>query len=115
MDFRNCNFNQFLELYNLIKYDTLNSAVKFDQFVMDFTSALKKSKSISDEQIDGVVQILQSKTNHTTTGSSLFYRLEKEILGTPFLIELIIRTYYWDFKMFGFPLPKILFDKNNLQ
>lgn len=99
---------KLLNDYYLIRYDRLDSKKKHMKFIREFIYFLQKSAhGINDVDVSFIKSQLFNMTWHTTAGSNEFITIEKQLKSNPLLIEYLVRTFYWDFIMFGFAFPNI--------
>uniref|UniRef100_A0A0N5BQG2 Sulfotransfer_1 domain-containing protein n=1 Tax=Strongyloides papillosus TaxID=174720 RepID=A0A0N5BQG2_STREA len=103
-----CDFRRLLSNYTIIRYknknnndieDVVNSLnnIFYQQHVPNTTLSFIKN------------QLLFSRTMHTTvdTGARKFF--ENRLINSPFLMEYVIRMYYYDFKLFNYTIPELKF------
>ncbi|KAK6022825.1 hypothetical protein OSTOST_11462, partial [Ostertagia ostertagi] len=75
-------------------------------------SSPTSSLQVSESSIDYIAKSLRSgRTAHSTVTSQARVMLEDRLRTSPYLMELIVRIFYHDFKLFGYPLP----DLNSIQ
>lgn len=62
---------------------------------------------MSDDDWAYIYQQLASGnyTSHATANSQARRFYERRLRASPFLLEFVVRMYYWDYKLFNYPLP----------
>ncbi|VDO38641.1 unnamed protein product [Haemonchus placei] len=100
-DTSRCNLDKYYDNYKFIQYSS-NPNTKLLQ---DLVRVLAEQK-VPQSSIDYITNVLQSgRTGHTTFTSKARAFLEHRLRSSPYLMELLVRTFYYDFKLFGYPLP----------
>lgn len=100
---RRCNFRTELKKYQLIEYSSHPEHT--NKFLDDLLDALK-SQNVPDESQKFIRdQLTGGRTVHTTVASEARQFYEKRLLSSPFLMEYIIRMFYWDYRLLGFKIP----------
>lgn len=103
--FRRCSFNTEFDRYKIIKYmGPFDSKRTYFNELFEMFRQLNVSES-SIEYIKS--QISQPKTIHTTFATEARKFLEDRLTKSPFLMEFVIRMFYYDYITFGFDLPEI--------
>uniref|UniRef100_A0AC35F051 Uncharacterized protein n=1 Tax=Panagrolaimus sp. PS1159 TaxID=55785 RepID=A0AC35F051_9BILA len=98
-----CNFRTELKKYQLIEYSSHPEHT--NKFLDDLLDALK-SQHVPDESQKFIRdQLTGGRTVHTTVASEARQFYEKRLLSSPFLMEYIIRMFYWDYRLLGFKIP----------
>ncbi|XGW26057.1 hypothetical protein V3C99_007010, partial [Haemonchus contortus] len=107
-----CNLGKYYDNYKFIQYSS-NPDTKLLQ---DLAHVLTEQK-VPQSSIDYITNVLQSgRTGHTTFTSKARTFLEHRLRSSPYLMELLVRTFYYDFKLFGYPLPDLeSMDPNSFQ
>ncbi|KAI1710968.1 sulfotransferase family domain-containing protein [Ditylenchus destructor] len=99
-----CSFSTHLKNYTLIKYPAHSSEApaflnKLEKFLRH------KKRNVSREDVNFIRQQIEAgQTVHTTRESEARQFFEQRLRGSPFLMEFIMRMFYWDFKLFGYDL-----------
>ncbi|KAL3084511.1 hypothetical protein niasHS_009282 [Heterodera schachtii] len=93
--------------FTLIKYKSLAKAEDEQNFTDQFVAFLANIPSLSNETIEFVRAQAGLKLGHHTSGSTAYKFVKKRLYESPFLMEFLVRMFYWDFKVLGFPLPKL--------
>jgi hypothetical protein len=89
--------------FHFLRYDP-DSAEFFDNELGSFL----ESRNVSQLALDYIRRhIIAIGTSHSTNDFELKQFLEDKIRGSPYLMSLIIRLYYYDYKAFNLPLPEI--------
>ena len=99
-----CNFATLFPHYTLIKYATGKPMLR--QFSSFFTK-VNVSETSRRFLLD---QLSHQSTVHVTSGSEARKFFEHRLRSSPFLIEFIVRMFYWDFRIFDYTIPKFSFD-----
>ncbi|CAJ0596009.1 unnamed protein product [Cylicocyclus nassatus] len=97
-----CEFNFHLSQYHILKFDTFKAA----EFIRDLAATLKK-QNVPESFIAYIVEesVLCGHLNHTTRGTVEQEETRRSILSSRYLMDLLIKMFYYDFVLFGFPLP----------
>uniref|UniRef100_A0A7I4YRZ2 Uncharacterized protein n=1 Tax=Haemonchus contortus TaxID=6289 RepID=A0A7I4YRZ2_HAECO len=99
-----CNLGKYYDNYKFIEYSS-NPDTKLLQ---DLIRVLAEQK-VPQSSIDYITNVLQSgRTEHTTFTSKARAFLEHRLRSSPYLMELLVRTFYYDFKLFGYLLPDLV-------
>lgn len=101
--FRQCNLHNHHENYTFIKYHS-NSA----HFMDDELAPFLKTRNVSNDVIAYIRDKLTSaRTKHSTATSSVKPFLEERLRDSPYLMSLVMKLFYNDYKAFGFKLPPV--------
>ncbi len=104
--FRRCNFDKNLRHYRLIPYSSSPNGVK--KFIDELATFLK-GRNVSDESISFIrQQMTQKRTDHTTVDSEARIYYEKLLRTNPYHMELLVKMFYFDFSLLGFPFPQLI-------
>uniref|UniRef100_A0AC34GSH0 Sulfotransferase n=1 Tax=Panagrolaimus sp. ES5 TaxID=591445 RepID=A0AC34GSH0_9BILA len=98
-----CNFRTELKHYHLIEYSSHPEHT--NKFLNDLLEAFKQQHVPDESQKFIRDQLTGGRTVHATVASDPRIFLEKRLLSSPFLMEYIIRMFYWDYRLLGFKLP----------
>ena len=102
--FRRCNLREFgsfeiIHYYNKDEYQkTLLENIS--RFLQKIGVEEKHTKYIRES-------LVNSKTNHVTHNTKEKAYLEKRLRSSPFLMEFIIRMFYYDYLYFNFSFPSL--------
>uniref|UniRef100_A0AC34QTT6 Uncharacterized protein n=1 Tax=Panagrolaimus sp. JU765 TaxID=591449 RepID=A0AC34QTT6_9BILA len=100
-----CNFKTALSRYKLIHY---SSQIQHrSEFLGELLTALESHHVPKDSLKFIKEQLQEGQTIHTTITSEARIFYENILRSSPFLMEHVIRMFYWDYKLLGFDLPKI--------
>lgn len=103
MIFRQCGLNENFENYTFIKYNS-----NTEKFIDESLAPILRSRNVSDDVIAYARNKLMSgRTRHSTVKSPIKPFLEARIRNSQYLLNLIMRMFYNDYKVFGFKLPII--------
>lgn len=99
-----CDFNRYpIESFHLIKY-TSNSSLLLQQL-----EPLLNSKNVPFPSFEFLKKELNIRTVHSTFSSKARRFIEKIVGDSPFLMEYLVRMFYYDYVLFNFELPNITF------
>ncbi|KAI1707107.1 sulfotransferase family domain-containing protein [Ditylenchus destructor] len=106
-----CEFNRFLTNISIVKYSNPQTGMfDADLFISGLTKVLQQKNSVSPDSLKFISeQLKESETLHVTRNTIARQFLQKLLFSNPFLMELIVRMYYWDFVIFDYPIPEINF------
>ncbi|XGW26059.1 hypothetical protein V3C99_007012, partial [Haemonchus contortus] len=98
-----CDMDAFYDRYQFIRYSNDPS----DTLLDDLTPLLR-SQNVSESSINYISESLRSgRTAHSTVKSAARVFLEDRIRTSPYLMELIVRLFYYDYKLLNYPLPDL--------
>ncbi|CAD6184517.1 unnamed protein product [Caenorhabditis auriculariae] len=98
-----CEFASSMSKYHLLKLNAEKPAAFFDALV-----DLLQRSHVSDASIEFIDVSLRSKrTRHSTVNSPERTAVLREIRGSRRLTSRLVQMYFYDFVLFGFPLPQI--------
>jgi hypothetical protein len=98
-----CGFSKHLKAYKLLKYSQEQDGTS--KFIDEMTEIFAQ-KNVPEHLILTIKkQMLENKTKHATSGteSANFYR--NWILTDKKLLNVVLKTYYHDYLIFGFQFP----------
>ncbi|CAJ0596038.1 unnamed protein product [Cylicocyclus nassatus] len=96
-----CEFNSHLSDYHILQYNTFNPS----KLVRNLLAILKE-QNVSDFSIDYIERsVFYARTNHSTMGTVEQEETRRSILSNSYLLDLLIKMFYYDFVLFGFPFP----------
>ncbi|KAK5981602.1 hypothetical protein GCK32_021742 [Trichostrongylus colubriformis] len=108
--------DEFYDRYQFIRYSNDPSG----SLLEDLTTLLKSqnkplfsffellSTKVSDSAISYISESLRSgRTAHSTVKSAARSFLEDRVRQSPYLMELIVRLFYYDYKLLHYPLPDL--------
>ncbi|PIO61199.1 hypothetical protein TELCIR_17286 [Teladorsagia circumcincta] len=98
-----CDMESYYDKYQFIRYSNDPSG----SLLEDLTPLLR-SQNVSESAINYISESLRSgRTAHSTIKSGARAFLEDRIRQSPYLMELIIRSFYYDYKLLHYPLPNL--------
>lgn len=107
MSFRRCHFYRDLPAYKLIRYSS-DPASK-DDFMQQF-AAIAISHGVDELSLGFIAEQLKSgRVVHSTVQTAARKFFEERLRSSPFLVEFVVRMYYWDFVLFGYDAPILKF------
>lgn len=96
-----------MSAFSLIRYSSDPS--KSDDFMPQFREIVK-DQGIPQSSLDFIAAQLKSgRVVHSTVQSETRKYIEERLLSSPFLLEFVVRMYYWDFVLFGYDIPRLKF------
>uniref|UniRef100_A0A0N5A163 Uncharacterized protein n=1 Tax=Parastrongyloides trichosuri TaxID=131310 RepID=A0A0N5A163_PARTI len=103
-----CDFHKKLNNYSIIKYKNKNEKELAE--VIKSLNDLLYRQNIGNSSLDFIKkEMLKSKTMHTTIDSKVRTYLEDRLISSSFLMEYIVRMYYYDYKLFNYSIPLLNF------
>ncbi|KHJ92560.1 hypothetical protein OESDEN_07550 [Oesophagostomum dentatum] len=100
---RRCNMEDYFDKYEFIRYSNDPSGT-----LLEDLTPLLKSQGVSESSINYVIESLRSgRTAHSTVKSAARIYLEDRIRTSPYLMELMTRLFYNDYKLFKYNLPDL--------
>ncbi|XGW26058.1 hypothetical protein V3C99_007011, partial [Haemonchus contortus] len=98
-----CDMGTFYDRYHFIRYSNDPS----ETLLEDLTPILR-SQNVSVSSINYISESLRSgRTAHSTVKSAARVFLENRIRHSPYLMELIVRLFYYDYTLLNYPLPDL--------
>ena len=89
--------------YKLVRY---SSAPEYSGKFLDDLLDLFQLQKVPEESLKFIRdQLTGGRTVHSTVASDARVFFEKRLRSSPFLMEYVIRMFYWDYKLLGFDLP----------
>ncbi|EYC45410.1 hypothetical protein Y032_0428g1278 [Ancylostoma ceylanicum] len=102
-----CDFNSHFNDYHILKFDTFNPSQ-----LIDGLAAILRKHHVPESSIDYIkTSLSMSRTPHSTMGTAEQEETKQAILSNKYLMELLIKMYFYDYVLLGFPLPA--FDISN--
>ncbi|KAI6221256.1 hypothetical protein M3Y95_01021000 [Aphelenchoides besseyi] len=97
-----CDFKHHLKDYDILHYK-LDS----EEFYPILRSYLQ-TRNVSKRALDYIkVKMTSLRTSHSTSSSRIRPFLEERLRSSSYLMEMVMRLYYHDYKIFGLELPGI--------
>ncbi|KAL6737690.1 hypothetical protein Aduo_011313 [Ancylostoma duodenale] len=101
-----CYLEKYHSNYEFIRY----SSDPLETLVPDLTR-LFRSQGVPESSVNYISESLRSgRTVHSTVMSWSRVFLEKRLRSSPYLMEMIVRLFYHDYKLLGYPLPNLDMD-----
>lgn len=113
MIFRRCGFDHLKNNYTIIRYDDndYSDGILLRKQIGSFLTR----NHVKQSSIQLILDKLNEKTDHRTKNTVTRNFIEDRLYKSPFLIEFLVRMFYWDFVLFGYPLPNIQFNDTRSQ
>ncbi|KHJ97480.1 hypothetical protein OESDEN_02539 [Oesophagostomum dentatum] len=96
-----CDFNLLINDYKILRLSTND--------ISDFANKLSfilRERNVSKSSIEYIkTSVLSRRTNHTTIGTRQQKETREAIMSSPYLMDLLVKMFYYDFTLFGYPLP----------
>ncbi|EYC33751.1 hypothetical protein Y032_0002g967 [Ancylostoma ceylanicum] len=98
-----CNMETTFEKYEFIRYSNDPSDTLLEDLI-----PLLRAQNVSESSINYIAESLRSgRTAHSTVASAARTYLEGRVRSSPYLMELIVRLFYNDYKLFKYSLPDL--------
>ncbi|WKY07952.1 hypothetical protein Q1695_007446 [Nippostrongylus brasiliensis] len=98
-----CSMHKYYRNYEFIRYSSDPT-----ETLLDDLSRILKQQNVSDSAIEYISESLSSKrTLHSTVSTKTRSFLEQRLRGSPYLMELIVRLFYYDYVLLHYPLPDL--------
>jgi hypothetical protein len=89
------------------KYELLHYKIDSEEFYPIVREYLQK-RNVSSQALDYIGNKMTNlRTTHSTALSSIRPFLEERLRSSSYLIEMVVRMYHQDFKLFNFELPSV--------
>ncbi|CAD5216332.1 unnamed protein product [Bursaphelenchus okinawaensis] len=100
-----CQFSTHFANYNIIKYSkTHEGTVSFFNELFNYF----RQHNVTNQQIQFIQnQVNSGRTKHSTSDKTISLALEKEVRSSRYLMQMLIRMYYYDFVLFGYEVPTV--------
>ncbi|CAJ0943860.1 unnamed protein product, partial [Mesorhabditis belari] len=96
-----CQMREHASEYKFIKYSSDPS----ESVIPALVEVLEQQK-VPKSYIDWIkTQLVTQRTDHSTINSEARKFLEKRLHSSPYLLELLVRLFYQDYKILGYELP----------
>ncbi|CAD5222149.1 unnamed protein product [Bursaphelenchus xylophilus] len=106
-----CQFATHFSKYNILKYSKAKDGTQ--QFFNELFDYFR-GHNVTDQQIRFIQrQVNSGRTRHSTADKIISMKLEQEVRSSPYLMQMLVKMYYYDFLIFGYPLPKIVICQEN--
>ncbi|KAI6174788.1 hypothetical protein M3Y97_00960200 [Aphelenchoides bicaudatus] len=103
-----CRMGKYIEDFDLIRYSGANE-VGVLSFKRQFFRVLRAAGVPENSMSFIRFQMEGDRSIHSTIGSKAREFFENRLRSSPFLMEYVIRMFYYDFELYGFEQPKIEF------
>ncbi|VDM74567.1 unnamed protein product [Strongylus vulgaris] len=100
-----CELRKNIRKYKIIKYGGSNSSSEsmFDELEKEL-----KNRGVGQGVLNDIrAQVLHKRTMHQTYNSKARIDYESQIRNSPYLMKLLVKMFYYDYLLFGYPLPEI--------
>uniref|UniRef100_A0A7E4VDF3 Carbohydrate sulfotransferase n=1 Tax=Panagrellus redivivus TaxID=6233 RepID=A0A7E4VDF3_PANRE len=98
-----CDFSAHFRRFTFLQYKNEHT----EPFLQTLYTHLE-SRNVSNSTIEIInKQLHDGKTRHATVGLSERDIYERQVRSDPYILQYIIWMYYYDFVLFGFPLPEV--------
>ncbi|EPB69090.1 protein tyrosine kinase [Ancylostoma ceylanicum] len=98
-----CNFKEHLEDYIFVRYQKCTNGIA--TYAREFDKIFRMARVPEDLRREIQSEILVGRTPHTTRGSGPRYAAERELFNNRTLLDIVMKMFYFDYKVFGFSLP----------
>ncbi|RCN34290.1 hypothetical protein ANCCAN_19865 [Ancylostoma caninum] len=100
---RHCELRENFRKYKIVKYTGFNTKEMLDELEVEF-----KLRGVGQGVIDDIRdKVLGKRTFHSTYNSYKRVFYEKQLRSSPYLMTLLVKMFYYDYLLFGYPLPQI--------
>ncbi|RCN35763.1 hypothetical protein ANCCAN_18354 [Ancylostoma caninum] len=98
-----CELRENFRKYKIVKYTGFNTKEMLDELEVEF-----KLRGVGQGVIDDIRdKVLGKRTFHSTYNSYKRVFYEKQVRSSPYLMTLLVKMFYYDYLLFGYPLPQI--------
>ncbi|KAI6182317.1 hypothetical protein M3Y97_00367000 [Aphelenchoides bicaudatus] len=100
-----CDYAHHLQQYKIIRYSSEKNAV--NEFYAQLFNYIR-SRNASEADVQFIEnQLYGGRTKHTTRASEERMKFEQSVRNDTYLMNYIVRMYYWDFLIFGYQFPEL--------
>ncbi|KAI6237814.1 hypothetical protein M3Y95_00304400 [Aphelenchoides besseyi] len=97
-----CDLDSKMHNYKLLRYE------QDSRKMMKQVIAFLESRNVSSRALDFIQRSgEEERTHHATVNSKVRPFFEKRLRDSPYLMEMLVRMYYYDFKLFNFDIAPI--------
>lgn len=97
---------KYMKKYKVLRYYGTHSP-RYNELILEI-SKIFHDANIPQNNIDYVIKSLTTDSSpHSTTGKSQRSVYEDVLKAKPYLMEKLVNMYYYDYVIFGFPIPQI--------
>jgi hypothetical protein len=100
-----CNFSQYYDHYTILRYSP--DKAKIAELFETLTGIFHKQKVKEELTAKIIGQASESRPNHATVGQNNTEFHRNQLLNDRRLMEVLVKTYYYDFIMFSYPFPEL--------
>lgn len=109
-----CNFRTLFANYTLLRVPNprMQRQPFVDQLMTFLVHQIGIGPSIAQflrQQLDPSAAGGAARTLHTTDGTRVREFIEQRLRASPYLMEFVVRMFWYDFRLFGFPVPDMAF------
>ncbi|CEF70145.1 Sulfotransferase family-containing protein [Strongyloides ratti] len=98
-----CEYFQYKNFYKILKYDSSNLTSFYESLIK-----ILNNRKISSEKVDYINEEIHTiKSYHATSGKKATIKFTDNLYKNEFILKLLHRIYYPDFKEFKFPIPVV--------
>ncbi|KAI6212851.1 hypothetical protein M3Y94_00078000 [Aphelenchoides besseyi] len=99
---KRCDLDSKMHNYKLLRYE------QDSRKMMKQVIAFLESRNVSSRALDFIQRSgEEERTHHATVNSKVRPFFEKRLRDSPYLMEMLVRMYYYDFKLFNFDIAPI--------
>ncbi|KAK6755000.1 hypothetical protein RB195_013770 [Necator americanus] len=98
-----CNFKEHLDDFIFIRYQKCPSRIS--AYARELDKIFKMARVPEELRREIYNEILVGRTPHTTRDSGPRHAAERELFNNRTLLDIVLKIYFYDYKVFGFSLP----------
>ncbi|KAI1706202.1 sulfotransferase family domain-containing protein [Ditylenchus destructor] len=100
-----CDFSAHLRRFRFVRY---SPDVKGTKTFFSNVFALLRQWNVTNDEISFVEsQVSEGRTEHATFSTAERRKIEIQVRSSPQMMRRLVQMYYYDFALFGYPLPDI--------
>ncbi|VDO23893.1 unnamed protein product [Heligmosomoides polygyrus] len=98
-----CELRDNLRKYKVIRYTGADTNSMWNELEIEFSTRGVPQDILTDIRS----QVSRNRTFHQTYNSHARHFYERQIRTSPKLMKLLVKMFFYDYLLFGFPLPDI--------
>lgn len=110
-DFRHCEFHSHIQRYAVVHYASERG--KYEAMLDDMAHIFTEQGVPTTLIRDIVEELTSARTKHATVSSPERRYYESQLRSDPYLMDLLVRIFYYDYLIFGYPFPSQRFSAEN--
>jgi hypothetical protein len=104
--FRHCEFHTNIHHYHIVQYAT-ETPERYEKMLQELGNILRTS-GVNRNTVEKITEeIREARTAHATFNSPQRAHYEMILKKNPMILKKLVQMFYYDYILFGFPIPNI--------